>query len=123
MALSTSITHQPLDMPDIVAGRQLYDIEFVPPSVGQLDEFARLCDKLVRNRQLLQVSAGLSGLTLYIGEDWHISFGDNLASLDEYGNVDKKYIAQYGPIKDFDRRTGEITESYPTEAMDTLFTT
>jgi D-alanyl-D-alanine dipeptidase len=74
-----------------------------------------------RNRQLLQVTAGLAGLTLYVGEDWHVSYGDNLASLDEHGNVTPGYAAKYGPIKDFDRTTGEITEIYNAEEADKVF--
>lgn len=74
-----------------------------------------------RNRQLLQVVAGLSGLTLYVGEDWHVSYGDNLASLDERARVQPGYVASYGPVKDFDRATGAITEVYAENELDTVF--
>ena len=74
-----------------------------------------------RNRQLLQVSAGLSGITLYVGEDWHISFGDNLAALDATGKIEQGYEAKYGPIKDFDRATGEITSIYSATELDIMF--
>ncbi len=74
-----------------------------------------------RNRQLFQVAAGLSGLTLYVGEDWHVSYGDNLGSLDEHGQVRPDYVAQYGPIKDFDRRDGTITAIYGPNEMDQVF--
>ena len=75
-----------------------------------------------RNRQLLQVAAGLCGLTLYVGEDWHLSYGDNLAALDENGQVRSNYIAQFGPIKDFDRTSGIITDYYDIDELDQTFT-
>lgn len=74
-----------------------------------------------RNRQLLQVAAGLSDLTLYVGEDWHVSYGDNLASIDEFGRVRPDYTATYGPIKDFSRQNGEITEIYSQDELDAIF--
>ncbi|HSX32778.1 MAG TPA: M15 family metallopeptidase [Candidatus Saccharimonadales bacterium] len=74
-----------------------------------------------RNRQLFQVAAGLSDLTLYVGEDWHVSYGDNLASLSERGFVRPDYVARYGPIKDFDRTTGQITATYTEGEMDQVF--
>lgn len=74
-----------------------------------------------RNRQLFQVAAGLSGLTLYVGEDWHVSYGDNLASLDENGVVRPDYTAKYGPVKDFDRTTGSIIDVYNLDTIDTVF--
>ncbi|MBC7565039.1 hypothetical protein H7100_02290 [Candidatus Saccharibacteria bacterium] len=73
------------------------------------------------NRQRFQIAAGLSGLMLYVGEDWHISYGDNLASLAPDGHVDKNYVAKYGPIKDFDRQTGEISQHYIGNEIDTTF--
>jgi D-alanyl-D-alanine dipeptidase len=74
-----------------------------------------------QNRQLLQVAAGLSDLTLYVGEDWHVSSGDNLASLDEHGTVRSDFVAKYGPIKEFDRRTGAITTPYDQAEMNQVF--
>jgi D-alanyl-D-alanine dipeptidase len=74
-----------------------------------------------RNRQLFQVAAGLSDLTLYVGEDWHVSYGDNLASLDEHGTVRPRYIAKYGPLRDFDHSTGAITAVYEQGEMDRIF--
>ncbi len=73
------------------------------------------------HRQTFQSAAGLSGLTLYVGEDWHVSYGDNLASIDFDGRVRKEYIAKYGPIKDFDRQTGEISRYYSNEEIDRTF--
>lgn len=74
-----------------------------------------------RNRQLFQVAAGLSDLTLYVGEDWHVSYGDNLASLDEYGKVRSDYEAHYGPVKDFSRTTGGVTSLYTATEADKVF--
>lgn len=74
-----------------------------------------------RNRQIFRLAAELSGLTLYVGEDWHISYGDNLAALDEHGTVRPDYVAMYGPIKDFDRTTGQITETYEEPELDAVF--
>ena len=73
------------------------------------------------HRQTFQSAAGLSGLTLYVGEDWHVSYGDNLASIDFDGRVQKEYTAKYGPIKDFDRQTGEISRYYSSEEIDRTF--
>ncbi len=74
-----------------------------------------------RTRQLFQVAAGLSDLTLYVGEDWHVSYGDNLASLDEQARVRPGYVAQYGPVKDFDHTTGELTSTYSAEEAEQVF--
>ncbi len=76
-----------------------------------------------KNRQIFQVAAGLSGLTLYVGEDWHVSHGDNLASLDIDGNVDPDYVAKYGPIKTFESwdDVGYITNVYSEAEMNEVF--
>ena len=74
-----------------------------------------------RNRQIFQVAAGLAGLTLYVGEDWHVSHGDNLASLDPHGNVRSDYVAKYGAIREFDRESGEILDVYSPRELDTEF--
>ena len=76
-----------------------------------------------RNRQLFAVAAQLSGLTLYVGEDWHVSYGDNLASLTADGIVDPSYVAQYGPIKRFDDRanSGAVLETYAADELDRVF--
>lgn len=69
----------------------------------------------------MQVAAGLSDLTLYAGEDWHLSYGDNLASRDMGNNVRPGYFAAYGPIRNFDRTTGRITDVYLADAIDQSF--
>ncbi len=73
------------------------------------------------NRQVLLIASKLAGLAMYVGEDWHLSYGDNLASLDEELLPKTGYVASYGPIKDFDRQTGEITNVYRLEELDTVF--
>ena len=75
------------------------------------------------NRQIFQVAASLSGTTLYPGEDWHVSYGDNLASLDNNGNIMTEYVAKYGPLKGFDMKTGEVrdTDLYSSDEIDKTF--
>ncbi len=73
------------------------------------------------NRQILQVTAGLAGLTTYVGEDWHVSFGDNLASLDTNDQVRPDYVARFGPVRNFNRLTGELLDVYATEELDVTF--
>lgn len=68
-------------------------------------------------RQIFSVSAEMAGFTVYPGEDWHISAGDNLAGL----SSDKSYKAVYGPVKNFDRITGEVTKIYDPSEIDKFF--
>lgn len=68
------------------------------------------------NRQTLQIAAALAGLTVYVGEGWHISFGDNLAAWQA-----GKDSAEYGPIQDFDTATGRITALFSDDTIDCLF--
>jgi D-alanyl-D-alanine dipeptidase len=73
-----------------------------------------------QNRQTLHIAAGLAGLIMYMGEDWHFSFGDNVAAL--AGTADPlKTTAKFGPIKEFDRKSGEITATYAIDELDQLF--
>jgi D-alanyl-D-alanine dipeptidase len=73
-----------------------------------------------QNRQMLHVAAGLAGLVMYVGEDWHFSFGDNVAAL--AGTADPlKTTATFGPIKEFDHESGEITATYTIDELDQLF--
>lgn len=107
---------------DAVSG-ELLDFGHEYPDGGVL-VFPRtpyVTERQWHNRQLLQVAAGLSDLTLYVGEDWHVSYGDNLASIDEFGVPRSEYVATYGPIKDFSRKTGEITEIYKPDELDIIF--
>ncbi len=74
-----------------------------------------------QNRTLLRIASHFAGLTMYVGEDWHLSLGDNLASLDDDLIPKEDYVAKYGPIKDFDRDTGEIKSIYLAEELDIVF--
>lgn len=74
-----------------------------------------------QNRQILKIASKLAGLSMYVGEDWHLSFGDNLASLNENLIPQAGYIAKYGPIKEFSKITGEISDIYSLEELDTVF--
>jgi D-alanyl-D-alanine dipeptidase len=73
-----------------------------------------------QNRQMLHIAAGLAGLVMYVGEDWHFSFGDNVAAM--AGTADpRKRTARFGPIKEFDHGSGEITATYTVDELDQLF--
>jgi len=74
-----------------------------------------------QNRQTLVIAASLCGLTMYIGEDWHLSYGDNLASLNDDLTPEPGYVAQYGPIKRIDHRSGQIMEVYSEGDIDNIF--
>ena len=67
-----------------------------------------------QNRRLLLASARLAGIALYPGEDWHLSFGDNLAC--HLSGVETS--ASYGPIKSFDMTSGAINEVYSADELD-----
>ena len=99
---------------------QLLDFGHTYPDSGALvhpdSPFVTSCQWL--NRKTLQVAAELSGLTLYPGEDWHISFGDNLAAA-----IRNKTVAQFGPIKTFNVKTGEILSVFELEEIDSTFST
>jgi len=105
------------------ASGKLLDFGHTYPSGGALVAPASpfVTAKQWLNRQLLQVATGLAGLTMYPGEDWHVSFGDNLAALDENNIIRAEYVASFGPIQDFDRATGEITEVIDSVKIDSLF--
>ena len=66
-----------------------------------------------QNRQLLYVGATLHNVAVYPGEDWHISYGDNLDAV-----VRRKDYAKYGPIKNFDILSGVVTDVYRGEEID-----
>lgn len=74
-----------------------------------------------QNRQTLYVASRLANLAMYVGEDWHLSYGDNLASLNENLEPRRGYVARYGPIKDFNPESGEITYTYALEELDKVF--
>ena len=74
-----------------------------------------------QNRRLLRIASAIAGISMYPGEDWHLSFGDNLSSIDENFIPKQGFIASYGPIKSFDLDTGEISEFYSVEELDKTF--
>lgn len=73
------------------------------------------------NRNILRVASYLSDIAMYVGEDWHISHGDNLASLGQDLIPRTGYIAKYGPIKQFDTKTGKIIDVYDISELDDVF--
>ncbi len=73
------------------------------------------------NRQMLNIASQISGLTMYMGEDWHVSYGDNLASIDASGNFKPDYVAKYGPVKSFDPTTGVVVDVYSEDEMGKIF--
>lgn len=87
-------------------------VQFDSPFVTQLQW---------RNRVALKILAAFSGLTLYPGEDWHLSYGDNLASLDNDYVPASDYIANYGPLKSVNLKNGEIQEAYSKSEMSEIF--
>ncbi len=52
-------------------------------------------------RQLFAATMRMAGLTVYPGEDWHASFGDNFAT-------ESKGPTIYGPISGFDSASGAV---------------
>lgn len=108
-----------------IATGELLDIGHEYPAGGALvfPENPFVTGQQWINRQIFQIAAGLSGLKLYVGEDWHVSYGDNLAALDQYNGVRPDYVAKYGPIKDFDHTTGEITAVYDGDELNQVFAT
>lgn len=73
-----------------------------------------------KTRQIFANSAVMAGFAIYDGEDWHASFNDNLAGVDD-GEIVKGFVAKYGPIKDFSSKTGKILEIYEKDEYDELF--
>jgi len=61
-------------------------------------------------RQLFSLTMEMSGLRVYPYENWHASFGDLSAGIAAFSDIDvtTNYHGNYGPIKDFDPKTGEI---------------
>ncbi|MGD9129318.1 MAG: M15 family metallopeptidase [Candidatus Woesebacteria bacterium] len=66
--------------------------------------------------QLFTMAMEMSGLRIYPYENWHASFGDLSAGIAPFSasQVTNHYTADYGPIKNFDLKTGEI-EPYEVE--------
>ena len=71
-------------------------------------------------RQIFKNVFSMAGFALYKGEDWHVSFHDNLAGV-KGGKIVSNYTASYGPIKQFDEISGEIISSYSKSELDIPF--
>ncbi|OGK16378.1 hypothetical protein A2774_02900 [Candidatus Roizmanbacteria bacterium RIFCSPHIGHO2_01_FULL_39_12c] len=61
-----------------------------------------------QTRQLFLTVMEMSGFAVYPGEDWHASYGDNLAGANPDGTLISGYQTRYGPIKNFDPNTGKV---------------
>lgn len=68
------------------------------------------------NRMLLAQVAQKHVLTMFPFEDWHACYGDNTAAV-----VRNDYKTIYGPIRSFNRQTGEIQGSYTDSELDQEF--
>lgn len=68
------------------------------------------------SRQLFAATMEMAGLRIYPYENWHTSFGDLSAGISALSSreITPNYTAVYGPIKDFDTKTGEV-QPYPAE--------
>lgn len=74
-------------------------------------------------RMLFAYTMELSGLRIYPYENWHASHGD-LSAAFTFGEkvaITKKYTTKYGPIKDFDPKTGEVVPYHPDEYTKPFF--
>jgi len=104
-------------------GEELLDIGHDYPDGGALVylDSPFVTQEQWQNRKLLKIASAIAGISMYVGEDWHLSFEDNLSSLDENLVPKQGFVASYGPIKSFDLDTGEITEMYGSEELDLTF--
>lgn len=68
------------------------------------------------NRQLFALTMEMAGLRTYPYEDWHASCGDLSAGIAAFStkNITPQYAAIYGPLENFDRKTGNV-QPYPKE--------
>lgn len=73
-----------------------------------------------QTRQIFANSFRMAGFSIYPGEDWHASCGDNLAGVRDNAIIEG-YKARYGPIKEFSWDTGEILEVYSKDEYDKVF--
>ena len=74
------------------------------------------------NRQIFTQTATMVGFSLYPWEDWHISYSDNLAGYDPSNNqLRTNFTAKYGPIKQFDMKSGKIYQIYQDSELDETF--
>ena len=71
-----------------------------------------------QNRKLLQAVAQRAGLAMYPFEDWHVSVNDVTAAVVQDRGTSR---VTYGPIKEFDMTSGNITQTYSTSELDEVF--
>lgn len=69
----------------------------------------------LKSRSIFNYISIASGFSIYPAEDWHISLGDITA------NFNSKDIANYGPIKEFDIKSGNIVPYNSTEYYQNFF--
>lgn len=72
-----------------------------------------------QNRKILEYVARSCGLVMYPFENWHLCHGDATASVVSANT--SLPIAQFGPIKNYNPDTGEITNVYSPEELDSVF--
>lgn len=75
-------------------------------------------------RQLFTATVEMAGLHVYPYENWHASHGDLSAGIvsGSAEGVTPNYQATYGPIRQFDERTGSVTPYQPEEYFTPFFT-
>lgn len=82
-------------------------------------DFPFLTENQWMTRQIFKNFVLMAGGAIYKGEDWHASFGDNLAGYD-HGLVKQGYVAKYGPVKNANAG-GVLGEIYLNEELDNPF--
>lgn len=68
-----------------------------------------------QTRMIFKSAMEMAGLTVYPGEDWHVSYGDNLAGANPDGSIRKDYVAKYGPLKGYFKTDGKVIPYLPKE--------
>lgn len=74
-------------------------------------DFPFLTWEQYETRQLFAQVSAMAGLHVYQGEDWHVSANDAIAGLNAADVA--SYMTKYGPIRGFDKKTGEIIPHDP----------
>jgi D-alanyl-D-alanine dipeptidase len=75
-----------------------------------------------QTRMLFKSVMEMAGMTVYPGEDWHASYGDNLAGANPDGSPRENYVAKYGPVKGFFKSNGKVIPYAPVEYDQPFFT-
>lgn len=70
-----------------------------------------------QNRKILQFFAASVDFLMYPYEDWHICYGDATHAT-VHGAID---VAKYGPIKEYDAKTGRLGTLYQPDELDATF--